>query len=264
MSEPTILQVDGLVKRYGGVPALDGATLEVREGSITALIGPNGAGKTSLFNVVSGFQRADEGRVRFRGEAVDRLPVHRIARVGLVRTFQQPKILRRMSVLENMLLAGRDQPGESLWRLPLRHGRRRREAELEARARDLLHSVNLDGHAGDYAGTLSGGQRKLLEFARILMTDPHMMLLDEPTAGVNPALRERLLERILAVREERGITVLLIEHDLEMVMTVSDTVAVMNAGRVIFRGRPDEVQRSAAVIDAYLGARAGEVADALP
>ena len=263
MSEQVILEVDGVVKRYGGVPAVDGARLAIVDGSITALIGPNGAGKTTLFNVISGFERADEGQVRFRGERIDRLPVYRIARAGLVRTFQQTKILRRMSVLENMLLAGRQQPGESLWRLPLPGEGARREAELRDTARELLRSVNLEGHADAYAGTLSGGQRKLLEFARVLMTDPRMLLLDEPMAGVNPTVRERLLERILTVREERGITVLVIEHDLEMVMAVSDTVAVMNVGRVIFQGRPHEVQRNAEVIDAYLG-KAGQAAEALP
>jgi branched-chain amino acid transport system ATP-binding protein len=264
LSEQTILEIESVVKRFGGVPAVDRATLAVAAGSITALIGPNGAGKTSLFNVISGFQRADEGHVRFEGQRIDRLPVYRIARAGLVRTFQQTKILHRMSVLDNMLLAGSWQPGESLWRLPLPGESGRRERDLEQKARERLRAVRLDGQADAYAGTLSGGQRKLLEFARVLMTEPRMVLLDEPMAGVNPALREQLLEQMLTIRQEQGTTFLLIEHDLETVMTVSDTVAVMNAGRVIFRGAPAEVQRNEEVIDAYLGTEAGTVAEALP
>jgi len=258
LSERAILDVDDVAKRFGGVPAVSGATVSVVEGSITALIGPNGAGKTSLFNVISGFQRADRGQVRFRGRRIDRLPTHRIAREGLVRTFQNPKILRRMTVLENMLLAGPSQPGESLWRVATPRPSARREAELQARARDLLRAVRLDSHADAYAGTLSGGQRKLLEFARALMAEPRLLLLDEPMAGVNPALRDQLLEQILAVREAEGITFLVIEHDLETVMAISDTVAVMSQGRVIFQGSPDAVQRSEEVIDAYLGSHAAQ------
>jgi neutral amino acid transport system ATP-binding protein len=264
LSESPILEIEGLMKHFGGVPAINGATLSVANASITALIGPNGAGKTSVFNVVSGFQRADRGQVRFAGQRIDRLPVHAIVRAGLVRTFQQTKILRRMSVLENMIVAAPRQPGESLWRLPLAGARRRRERELRQQALDLLHTVHLDTYADAYAGTLSGGQRKLLEFVRVLMTEPRMVLLDEPMAGVNPVLRERLLSAIFAGRKERGITFLLIEHDLETVMTVSDTVAVMNAGEVIFQGKPREVQRSIEVIDAYLGTVSDGVAGAAP
>jgi neutral amino acid transport system ATP-binding protein len=253
LSESPILEIEGLVKHFGGVPAISGATLSVANGSITALIGPNGAGKTSVFNVVSGFQRAERGQVQFAGRRIDRLPVHAIVRAGLVRTFQQTRILRRMSVLENMLVAAPRQPGESLWRLSLAGARRLRERELEQQALDLLRSVRLESHAGAYAGTLSGGQRKLLEFVRVLMTEPRMVLLDEPMAGVNPVLREQLLSAIIDGRKERGLTFLLIEHDLETVMSVSDTVVVMNAGEVIFQGKPGEVQRSVEVIDAYLG-----------
>jgi branched-chain amino acid transport system ATP-binding protein len=264
LSEPLILEVDGLVKRFGGVPAVNGATLSVAEASITALIGPNGAGKTSVFNVVSGFQRADQGHVRFGGRRIDRLPVHAIVRAGLVRTFQQTKILRRMSVLENMLVAAPRQPGESLWRIPLAGPRRRRERELENRALELLRGVRLENQAGAYAGTLSGGQRKLLEFVRVLMTEPRMVLLDEPMAGVNPALREQLLTSITAGRDDRNITFLLIEHDLESVMAISDTVAVMSAGQVIFEGAPRDVRRSIEVVDAYLGAAATGAPRATP
>ena len=250
----SLLQVADIVKRFGGLAAVDGATFEVEAGSITALIGPNGAGKTTLFNVISGFLRPDRGSVLLADERIDRRPPHAVNRRGLVRTFQTPKALTRMSVLENVLLAGPDHPGEQLWRLlATPAAARRRERELEERARDLLLLVRLDGLAGDYAGTLSGGQRKLLELARALMTGPRLVLLDEPMAGVNPTLALQLLDHMRALREEEGITFMLIDHDLEAVMSVSDRVIVMSAGRVIAAGTPDEVRADPLVVDAYLG-----------
>ena len=250
----SLLRVDDVVKRFGGLAAVDGATLEVEERSITALIGPNGAGKTTLFNIVSGFVRPDAGSIELDGERIDRRPPHAVARRGLVRTFQTPKALTRMSVLDNMLLAGPRQPGEHAWRLVAtpRAGRRR-ELELRQRALELLRLVGLDRHAGDYAGTLSGGQRKLLELTRALMTEPRLLLLDEPMAGVNPTLARGLLERICALRDEEGLTFLLVEHDLDVVMSVSDRVIVMNEGRVIAAGSPAEVRSNPLVVDAYLG-----------
>jgi neutral amino acid transport system ATP-binding protein len=250
----SLLQVTDVAKRFGGLAAVDGATFDVEEASITALIGPNGAGKTTLFNVVSGFLRPDRGSVLLGGEPIDRRPPHWVNRRGLVRTFQTPKALTRMSVLENVLLATPRHPGEQLWRLlatPV--AARRRERESEERARELLHLVRLDGLAGDYAGTLSGGQRKLLELARALMTEPRLVLLDEPMAGVNPTLALELLDHMRALREEKGIAFLLIDHDLEAVMSVSDRVIVMSAGRVIAAGTPDEVRADPLVVDAYLG-----------
>ena len=250
----SLLRVAGVVKRFGGLAAVDGATLEVEERSITALIGPNGAGKTTLFNVVSGFLRPDRGSVLLGERRIDRRPPHAVNRRGLVRTFQIPKAFTRMSVLENVLLAAPRHPGEQLWRLvatPL--AARRREREIEVRARDLLRLVRLDGLAGAYAGTLSGGQRKLLEFARALMTEPRLVLLDEPMAGVNPTLALQLLEHMQALRAELGMTFLLIDHDLEVVMSVSDRVIVMNQGRVIAAGTPAEVRADPLVVDAYLG-----------
>jgi neutral amino acid transport system ATP-binding protein len=245
-----LLELSGVVKRFGGVPAVDGAGLSVTEGTITALIGPNGAGKTSLFNVVSGFERPDAGVIRYAGARIDGLPPHRLARRGLVRTFQQPRILRRLTVLENMLLGGQRQPGESLWRA-LGPGAGRRDRELTDRALELLRTVGLDGHAGAYAGVLSTGQRKLLELARALMAEPRLLLLDEPLAGVNPALRELLLERIQELRPQ--VTCLVIEHDLESVMRIAERVAVMDRGRVIYAGDPEAARREPAVLDAYLG-----------
>jgi neutral amino acid transport system ATP-binding protein len=249
-----LLRVDDVAKRFGGLAAVDGATFEVEERSITALIGPNGAGKTTLFNIVSGFVRPDRGTVRLDDDRIDGRPPHAVNRRGLVRTFQTPKALTRMSVLDNLLLAAPEQPGERLWRQVLTPAAvRRREAEIEERARELLGLVRLDGFAAAYAGTLSGGQRKLLEFARALMTEPRLVLLDEPMAGVNPTLALQLLEHIRSLRAERGLTFLLIDHDLEIVMAESDRVIVMNEGRVIAAGAPAEVRADPLVLEAYLG-----------
>jgi ABC-type branched-subunit amino acid transport system ATPase component len=256
-AEP-ILVVEDVKKRFGGLVAVNGATFNVAPRSITALIGPNGAGKTTLFNNVSGFYRADSGRVVFRGHRIDRSGPHRIAQRGLVRTFQLTKALTHMSVLDNVMLAGADQPGEHLWRVFLQPlGVRKREHEVRTIATELLRFVKLESHADAYDGSLSGGQRKLLEFARALMSSPHMVLLDEPTAGVNPTLARQLLEYMLELRRDTGMTFLLIEHDMEVVMNVSDRVIVMSEGRVIAEGTPDAVRRNAAVIDAYLGTHVG-------
>lgn len=252
MSELALLEVRDVVKRFRGVIAVDRATLDVAEGSITALIGPNGAGKTSLFNVISGFTRPDAGLVLFAGRPIQREPVHRIARRGLARTFQQPKVLRRLTVLDNMLLAAHGHPGESFWRALLPRASQR-DRELAGLAQELLALVGLEGRASDLAGVLSGGQRKLLEFARALMTEPRLVLLDEPLAGVNPVLRELMLKRIEQVRRERGVTFLVIEHDLESVMRISDSVAVMSEGGVIFTGDGAAARADRRVVDAYLG-----------
>ncbi len=250
----SLLQADDVAKRFGGLAAVDGASLTVQERSITALIGPNGAGKTTLFNIFSGFIRPERGSVLLNEVRIDGRPPHAVNRRGLVRTFQTPRALRRMSVLENVLLAAPHQPGERLWRLVATPGSvRRREREIEEQARELLRLVRLDGLAQEYAGTLSGGQRKLLEFARALMTEPRIVLLDEPMAGVSPPLAIQLLDHMRMLREERGLTFFLVDHDLEMVMSVSDHVIVMNEGRVIAAGTPDEVRADPLVVDAYLG-----------
>ncbi len=253
-----ILEVRDLRKRFGGLGALDGTSFDVLPGSVTALIGPNGAGKTTAFNVISGFYRSDGGTIRFLGSRIDGEPPHRIARRGLVRTFQLTKALTHMNVLDNMLLAGSAQPGERLWRVfAAPRSVRRRERELRSEAMELLRFVRLDAHADAYAGTLSGGQRKLLEFARALMPSPVMVMLDEPTAGVNPTLASELLEYMQQLRHDLRTTFLLIEHDMEVVMSLSDRVVVMSEGRVIADGAPAAVRSDPAVIDAYLGAHAG-------
>jgi ABC-type branched-subunit amino acid transport system ATPase component len=249
-----ILEVREVARSFGGVRAVDGASLDVRAGSITALIGPNGAGKSTLFNVVSGFLRPERGSIRFEGRSIEHAPSHRIARRGLVRTFQTPRALTRLSVLENLLVAAPRHPGERLiaWVLLPRRARAREREALE-RARELLALVRLERHADDYAGVLSGGQRKLLDFARALMTEPRLVLLDEPMAGVSPALRPELLEHVVGLRDRLGLTVFLVEHDLDLVMRASDRVIVMSSGGVIAEGTPAEVRADARVVDAYLG-----------
>jgi ABC-type branched-subunit amino acid transport system ATPase component len=252
-----LLEARGVTKSFAGVRAVDDASLVVADRSITALIGPNGAGKSTLFNCISGFLRPDTGHIDLGGKRIDRSPPHRIVRAGLARTFQTARALTRMTVLDNVRLAAPGHPGERLDSLVLRRGAvRLREREVTEQALDLLRLVRLDTHADSLSGTLSGGQRKLLDLARILMASPRMILLDEPMAGVNPALREELLAHVLELRATRGITFLIVEHDLGFVMQASDRVVVMNEGRVLMEGTPDEVRGDERVIDAYLGTHA--------
>ena len=249
-----LLEVRDVVHAFGGVRAVDGATLDVEDASITGLIGPNGAGKSTLFNCVSGFLRPQSGQVLLSGRRIEGAKPHKIARAGLVRTFQTPRALTRMTVLENVVLAAPRNGGERLGGA-LAPSARRREREAQARGIELLELVRLDGYADALAGTLSGGQRKLLDLVRALMAEPRILLLDEPMAGVSPALRVELLEHILALRMRDRVTLLIVEHDLDFVMRASDRVVVMNDGRVIAQGTPDEVRGDERVVDAYLGTR---------
>ncbi len=251
-----LLEVQSLIKQFGGHRAVDGASFHVEAGTVTGLIGPNGAGKTTCFNCIAGFLRGDGGRVRFDGHDITGAPPHRIFRRGLTRTFQIPQELASLSVLENLLLVPGGQSGERLWGPLLRPGLvRRQEAANVARAREVLELVELAPLMRDPAGSLSGGQRKLLELARALMSRPRMILLDEPGAGVNPTLARRLTDHIARVRDEMGVTFLLIEHDMDLVARICDPVIVMTGGRVLVEGPPSAVLANATVQEAYLGSQ---------
>ena len=254
MSE-TPLRVENLTKRFGGITAVDGATFEVERGTLTGLIGPNGAGKSTTFNCITGMLRPDEGTVTFDGQDVTGLEPHQIADRGLVRTFQIARELGEMTVLENMMLAPKSQRGERLWRsvLPVARGDVvEQEAELLDRVWETLEFFDIEHLAEEYAGNLSGGQRKLLEMARALLTDPDVLLLDEPFAGVNPTLEQRLLEHVHELRDQ-GYTFLLVEHDMDLIMNNCRHVVVMHQGRILTEGTPAEVKANEDVIEAYLG-----------
>jgi branched-chain amino acid transport system ATP-binding protein len=247
-----VLTIDHLRRRFGGLMAVDVEHLEIERGTITSLIGPNGAGKTTLFNLVTAFDQATSGDWRLDGRRLAGIPAYRVARGGMVRTFQLTKSLARLTVLENVMLAATDQPGESFWGSLFRRWGGR-EREIEAQARELLERFGLMEKADDYAGSMSGGQRKLLELARAVMMRPDVILLDEPMAGVNPALTQEILHHIKALRDDDGTTIVFIEHDMDVVQEISDWIVVLGQGQLIAEGRPDEIANNPAVIDAYLG-----------
>ncbi|MBC7552138.1 MAG: ABC transporter ATP-binding protein [Cellulomonas sp.] len=248
-----ILVADGVQRTFGGVHAVDVDHLEVERGAITALIGPNGAGKTTLFNLLTGFDKPNAGTWSFEGRLLGGVSAARVAQAGMVRTFQLTKALSRMTVIENMRLGATRQSGENLFVALVPPLWRAREREITAQAEELLERFKLIEKRDEFAGSLSGGQRKLLEMARALMSKPTMVMLDEPMAGVNPALIQSLLGHIKALRDD-GTTVLFVEHDMHMVRHISDWVVVMAEGRLVAEGPPDAVMNDAAVIDAYLGA----------
>jgi neutral amino acid transport system ATP-binding protein len=250
----TFFRVQDLVKRFEGFAAVNGTSFDIEQGSITALIGPNGAGKTTVFNLISSFLSVDEGTIEFEGRRVEDLRPYQVSRAGIGRTFQTTKVLHKMSVLDNVKVASMEHPGEQLRWAMLRTKRTRSfEREVDQRAGEMLELVGLTNMADEYAATLSGGQRKLLEFARVMMQKPRLVLLDEPAAGVLPTLAETLIGHVKAQRDEQGTTFMIIEHNMDVVMNVSDRVIVMNDGAVIADGAPSEIQADEAVIDAYLG-----------
>lgn len=249
-----ILRTQDVTKAFGGIRALDQCTLEVREGTITGLIGPNGAGKTTLFNTIVGLYAPDSGSIFFREERIDGLPPYNLVRRGIAKTFQIPRELRNLTVLENLMLSAKEVPGERLVNVVLRPGTvRRRERDIQARAEEVLRFVGLYELRDEYAKNLSGGQKKLLELTRAMMSDPALILLDEPVAGVNPTLTVRILDLIEELRQ-KGKTFFLIEHDMDLVMNRCDWIIVIHQGRKLAEGEPTTIKQDARVVEAYLGA----------
>lgn len=248
-----ILRIEGARKGFGGLLAVDGCSLSVQEGTIVGLIGPNGAGKSTLFDLISGFVRLDYGSIIFSGKEIGGLPAHKIARLGLIRTFQIPRALMRMTVLENMMLGSQNQAGEMILGPIIRRGKvQAEERSIKKKAEEILKFFDLLRMKDEYAGSMSGGQKKMLEMARALMADPRLLLLDEPFAGLNPALSERLIERIKTLRE-KGLTIMIIEHAIPYVLALSDELYVLNKGAILASGRPDQVISDPRVFEAYLG-----------
>jgi branched-chain amino acid transport system ATP-binding protein len=248
-----LLQVENAARRFGELRAVDGVSLRVERGTITGLIGPNGAGKSTLFGLIAGALRPDAGEIRFGGQRIDgRSPDH-IFRAGLARTFQIPRPFPQMTVLENLMLVPIGQSGERFWNNWIGFNSvKEEERRARARAMEVLGFMGLAEKCNELAGQLSGGQQKLLELARVLMIEPDLILLDEPAAGVNPALLETLIEKLAALNA-RGMSFLIIEHNMDMVMQLCSPIIVLARGKVIFTGEPDEVRADARVLDAYLG-----------
>lgn len=247
-----IITMDHVHRQFGGLTAVDVEHLEIPRGAITALIGPNGAGKTTLFNLLTGFDKPDTGEWTFDGRNIAGVPAFRLAQMGQVRTFQLTKALGLLTVLENMKLGAKNQKGERFLPSLFPFLWKKQDDQIAEKAMRLLKKFKLDAKKDDFAASLSGGQRKLLEMARALMSEPELVMLDEPMAGVNPALTQSLLEHILDLKTD-GMTVLFVEHDMHMVSHIADWVVVLAEGKVVAEGPPDEVMKNPAVIDAYLG-----------
>lgn len=248
-----IVVAENISRSFGGINAVDVEYLEIPRHKITALIGPNGAGKTTLFNLLTGFDNPNSGKWQFEGHNIAGVSSYKLARLGMVRTFQLTKVMGKLTVMENMRLGAANQPGERLSKALFKGIWGGREKEITAQAEVLLEKFKLDAKKDDYAASLSGGQRKLLEMARSLMVRPKLVMLDEPMAGVNPALTQSLLDHIKNLKSE-GMTVLFVEHDMNMVRHIADWVVVMAEGKIVAEGPPVDVMKNPAVIDAYLGA----------
>ena len=249
-----ILEIQDVKKAFGSLRALDGVTLEVKEKEVHILIGPNGSGKTTLINVISGFYKPDSGRVFFEGKDIAGLPPYKAYALGVSRTFQIPSLITKLTVLENVLVAAKGNPGESFTKSLFKRSWIRKEMEATGRALTVLQLLGLDAVWDHEASTLSGGQMKLLELARALMSDAKVVLLDEPISGVNPTLAHEIFGRIQKLRDELGVPILIVEHRLEIALSYVDTVTAMALGRVIAAGKPELVMADPKVIEAYLGA----------
>jgi branched-chain amino acid transport system ATP-binding protein len=249
-----MLEVQKVDKNFGGLKAVDDCSLEVRQGSITGLIGPNGAGKTTLFNIVTGHYKPDRGKIYFEGQAIDGLAPHQIFKKRIYRTFQITREFSQMTVLENLMIMPENQIGERIWNPWFRPSPvRSQENELRDKALEVLEFVELIDLKDDYAGSLSGGQKKLLEIARSMMADPKLVLLDEPGAGVNPTLMHKLIANIQTLRDEKGMTFFLIEHDMDLVMNLCEPVIVMSEGTKLAEGTAEDIKKDERVLEAYLG-----------
>lgn len=249
-----MLEVDNLKKFFGGIKAVKGCSFEVEQNTITGLIGPNGAGKTTVFNLISGFYEPDGGKIIFDGKRIDPLPAHKVPHLRVSRTFQITRELKKMTVIDNLKVAPLDQTGETLFnswfRIPsVKH----QERKIRQKALDVLDFLEIRDLKDEYASNLSGGQKKLLEFGRTMMTDPKLILLDEPGAGVNPTLMKKLNGYIEELRDEQDMTFFLIEHDMDLVMELCNPIIVMNEGKVLAEGTSGEIQQNRKVLDAYLG-----------
>lgn len=249
-----MLSINNIEKNFGKLKALDRVSLEVDEDSIFGLIGPNGSGKTTLFNVISGFYRKDGGEIYFKGDRIDHLSPDQIARRGLCRTFQICKAPEKLTVLENMLLAAKEQVGENPFSAVFKRLSVTRSEQTNLRkAMELLEELELTDLRNEYAGNLSGGQKKLLTLGRIFMLDPDMILLDEPTAGVNPTLTDNLLEVMLDLRKRTAKSFFIIEHDMKVISDICDKVFILNFGKLLAEGTPEEIKQDERVLEAYLG-----------
>ncbi len=250
----TLLEINGVTKSFGGLKAVNNCSMNVKKGSITGLIGPNGAGKTTLFNVITGQLPADEGNIIIEGENIEKLPPYITHSKGIVRTFQIPREMKRMTVLENLMLVKRNQSGENLFTTWLNPWKVKAEENLNLqKAEETLDFLRLSHLADEYAGNLSTGQKKLLEIGRTLMSDPKIILLDEPAAGVNPTLMNNIVDRIKEISNQYEITFLIIEHNMEIIMNLCDPIIVMSYGSKLAEGNAKSIRNNKDVIDAYLG-----------
>jgi branched-chain amino acid transport system ATP-binding protein len=253
-SNTPFLSIRDVRKHFGGIRAVDGVSFEVNTGRITGLIGPNGAGKTTLFNLITAIHRLDKGEIVFQGKRIDGLRPDQIFHKKIFRTFQVTKEFRQMTVLENLMIVPPEQVGERIWYTWFRQGLiRRQEKEIQDKALEILEFTDLIHLKDDYAGILSGGQKKLLELAKSMMADPELVLLDEPGAGVNPALMKKLVDKIRTLQQTKQMAFLLIEHDMDMIMSLCEPVIVMSEGKKLAEGTPEEIKKDERVLEAYLG-----------
>ncbi|MGE5601728.1 MAG: ABC transporter ATP-binding protein [Nitrososphaerales archaeon] len=250
----TLLRLEALTKDFGELRAVDKCSFEVAAHAIQGLIGPNGSGKTTVFNMITGFLKPTAGRVFFKDRDITGWQPHEVSDAGIARTFQLVRVFRRMTVLENLLNGAKDQVGEKLLAgtVALPPVRREEKRHLE-RAWDLLSVIGLDKYANEYCGDLPYAEQKMVELTRALMSEPELILLDEPTSGINPTLVNQILDYIRKLRTERGMTFLVVEHDMRVIMGLCDRIVVLNYGEKIAEGTPAEISRDRGVIDAYLG-----------